>query len=157
MNSYSQVRVPDAPAGVGMPCGKSYVHRLVLFAKVGAGPHPCHWCGCELDWTGLGGITVDHLNGIKSDNAPANTVVSCQQCNRGRATGVLDIRLPDRATEILTHSPIKTHFGCGCPLGFLVDLDNVYVWRGYFQCWQCHRQRARDRARRQRAAKALSS
>ena len=145
MSEYLKLYTPaDIPEPVSMPCQRAYVHRVVLWRKVGPGPHPCHWCGVELAWVSRrqDAITADHLNGDKHDNDPANLRVSCQSCNSSRAKGTLDIRLPDRASEILAHSPIKTRFRCGHPLGYLVDLDNVYVVtsRGVtYTCLACHR------------------
>lgn len=156
MNRYLKVYAgTDIPEPISMPCRRAYVHRVVLWRTIGWGPHPCHWCGVMLEWQpGFGGITGDHLNGDTKDNSPANLVASCSACNRIRAHGVLDLRLPERAAEILTHSPIKTHFPCGHPLGYLVDLDNVYVitHRGVaYVCWECHRTNGRDYFRRRAA------
>jgi hypothetical protein len=41
-------------------------HRLVLFAKIGPGTHPCHWCGTPVTWT-MGerrtdALTTDHVD-----------------------------------------------------------------------------------------------
>jgi hypothetical protein len=67
--------------------GKVYVHRATLFDTIGPGPHPCHWCGTELDWLPKGdpaAINVDHLNAIGDDNRPDNLVPSCMSCNTTR-------------------------------------------------------------------------
>lgn len=61
-------------------------HRLVLWDKIGPGPHPCHWCGRELVWrpgehAGGNTLTVDHVNGDPKDNTPSNLVAACQACN----------------------------------------------------------------------------
>lgn len=143
-----QVWALDRPVPIRMPCGKAYVHRLVLFDQVGWGPHPCYWCGRLLEWVeGLGGITVDHLTDVRC-------VVSCQRCNRVRETGLLDLRFPERAVEILRWSTIKTHFPCGHPVGYDEPTDNIFVKDGTDRsCLVCHRRRARDYDRALRASR----
>lgn len=59
-------------------------HRKVLYDAIGAGPHPCHWCGKSLEWGGLGGIVADHVDNDKLNNDPSNLVPSCNPCNTGR-------------------------------------------------------------------------
>src|SRR5690606_29961346 len=68
------------------PSGKIPVHRIVLYEKIGPGPHTCHHCGTEINWmpghrTQPGALTVDHLNGDTTDNSPENLVPSCHRCN----------------------------------------------------------------------------
>lgn len=63
--------------------GSAYSHRLVLFAKLGPGLHPCHWCSTDLEW-GVD-LTTDHLNDDCTDNDPDNLVPCCQSCNTRRA------------------------------------------------------------------------
>lgn len=65
-------------------------HRLVLYDHIGAGPHPCHWCGTSVRWDvswpkASDGLVVDHLDRDRSHNVPANLVPSCQPCNARRA------------------------------------------------------------------------
>jgi hypothetical protein len=72
------------------PTGNLFEHRKVLYDAIGPGPHPCHWnplSHCEntaLEWGGLHGINVDHLNDTPDDNRLENLVVSCLRCNWGR-------------------------------------------------------------------------
>lgn len=61
--------------------GILYEHRFVAYEKYGVGPHECHWCGLELEWSNL---VIDHLNDEKTDNREDNLVVSCSPCNRAR-------------------------------------------------------------------------
>lgn len=74
------------------PPGSSYIyeHRLVLWNKIGPGPHPCyHGCGRMIDWipgagARRGSLVVDHLDNSTQNNDPANLVPSCNPCNQGR-------------------------------------------------------------------------
>jgi hypothetical protein len=61
--------------------GCVYEHRKVVFDRVGAGPHPCYWCGKILEWSR---IVIDHLNEVKDDNRFENLAISCSPCNRAR-------------------------------------------------------------------------
>lgn len=67
--------------------GSVQEHRMVLYDAIGPGPHSCHWgCGkSDLEWDGIRGIHVDHVNGDPSDNCRENLVPSCQSCNKSRA------------------------------------------------------------------------
>ena len=76
--------------GYRRPRGKPmiYVHKLVLYRKIGAGTHPCHWCGKELEWkrgTAGNALICDHLDGDPSNNDPGNLVPACNGCNTIRA------------------------------------------------------------------------
>lgn len=60
-------------------------HRRALYDKIGPGLHPCHWgCGKVLEWGGILGICVDHLDDDKVNNDPDNLVPSCLVCNMQR-------------------------------------------------------------------------
>ena len=61
---------------------------MILYDKIGAGPHPCHWCGDKLVWAVASGtgIVADHLDGDTQDNDPENLVPSCRGCNANRST-----------------------------------------------------------------------
>lgn len=64
--------------------GNIYVHRQVLYDKIGPGHHLCHYCGTEIRWAkGRGGnrLTVDHIDAVKTNNDPDNLVPCCLPCN----------------------------------------------------------------------------
>jgi hypothetical protein len=72
---------PIAPPG-----GIVAFSRLVLFEKIGAGTHPCHWCSMPVTWmpgAGLakGALLADHLDWDRNNDAPENLVPSCNHCN----------------------------------------------------------------------------
>jgi hypothetical protein len=84
---YRTIYLPGHP--LARAWGKVYEHRMVLYDKIGPGPHPCHWCQAEVDWVPKGQpncLQVDHLNGIGDDNRPENLVPSCQPCNTDRGS-----------------------------------------------------------------------
>ena len=56
-------------------------HRMVLYEKIGPGPHNCHWCDKEVSWGGKQGLCADHLDDDRSNNDPENLVPSCYLCN----------------------------------------------------------------------------
>jgi hypothetical protein len=64
--------------------------RAVLYAKIGPGPHDCHWCGSRVEWRpgegvrAKGVLMADHINNDRHDNRPENLVPACQACNGGR-------------------------------------------------------------------------
>lgn len=81
--------------GAGHPLtnasGWVYEHRAVLFAAIGPGAHPCHWCGDVVSWERsypehADGLTVDHIDEDKANNDPANLVASCARCNFERSS-----------------------------------------------------------------------
>lgn len=70
------------------PSGIVTVGRIVLYDKIGPGPHPCHWCRRLVNWSR--GITrdcivVDHLDWNHDNDNPDNLVPSCNNCNTRRA------------------------------------------------------------------------
>lgn len=81
-NGYIVVKATRHPLAI-----KGWVkeHRLVLWAMLGPGSHPCHWCGSTVTW-GID-LDVDHLDGNRQNNHPSNLKPACRSCNvrRGMA------------------------------------------------------------------------
>lgn len=76
---YLQMYMPGHVLASG---GLIWMHRAVLFAKIGEGPHRCHWCATSLSWGR--DLHTDHLDRDRSNNHPDNLVASCQSCNLAR-------------------------------------------------------------------------
>lgn len=85
---YKDQRMTNAPGHpIAPPSGVVAVARLVLYEKIGKGPHKCHWCGTEIEWRrGLvpGALIADHLNWDRNDDSPENLVPACLPCNTNR-------------------------------------------------------------------------
>lgn len=70
--------------------GQVLRHRLVLFDKIGLGPHRCHWCAEHVNWTPQqrghpeGSLVVDHLDFTPGSDHADNLVPSCNVCNSKR-------------------------------------------------------------------------
>lgn len=72
---------------LAMANGRAYEHRVVLYDKIGPGPHECHWCGARVEWVGKCEpfeLQPDHLNNDGGDNRPENLVPCCRACNTTR-------------------------------------------------------------------------
>lgn len=69
------------------PSGRVGVHRIVLFDRIGFGPHKCHWCSEALSWGSS--LVVDHLDFNRANNDPNNLVPSCNACNVRRTPSSL--------------------------------------------------------------------
>lgn len=86
-NGYRKVYVPGHPIAKGD--GTCLEHRVVLHGVIGAGEHPCHWCGRLVTWdersvSNPRTLVVDHLNHVRDDNRSENLVPSCVACNAAR-------------------------------------------------------------------------
>lgn len=84
VTSHGYARVPAHGHPVGNKRGQAYQHRIVLYDKIGPGPHVCHWCHREIYWFPESGqlkLNVDHLDQNKLNNVPENLVASCHNCN----------------------------------------------------------------------------
>ncbi len=78
---------PLAVATGAKPIVRTTRHRVILWDKIGAGPHPCHWCGEPVDWKPWPApdcLVVDHLDGDTKNNDDANLAPACDRCNKGR-------------------------------------------------------------------------
>ena len=89
-NSRRTIYLPGHP--LASKNGRLFFHRYLLFEKLGAGVHPCYWCGDPVEWkvrdgrgVGVGDLVVDHLDGDPQNNDPSNLVAACNQCNTIRA------------------------------------------------------------------------
>lgn len=78
---YQRVRVAHHVLVDGCD-SKTYVHRVVLFDRIGYGPHRCHWCCIGLTWRL--DLHVDHIDFNRLNNDPDNLVPSCMSCNTTR-------------------------------------------------------------------------
>lgn len=70
-------------------------YRIILFNAIGWGPHPCYWCGTQVDWlpgqgTKTGALVVDHLDSDWRRNDLSNLAPTCQGCNGTRERRVRD-------------------------------------------------------------------
>lgn len=87
VGSYRMVSRPQHP--LANKSGHVYVHRLVLFDRIGPGDHPCWNCGRLVSWhrTYPGhslALVVDHIDRNADNNTPENLRPSCQSCNTRR-------------------------------------------------------------------------
>lgn len=84
--------------------GRVAYSRLVLYDKIGPGPHPCHWCGKLVNWTkGIksNGLIADHLDWDPLNDEPDNLVPACNSCNvRRAAPGRRGAIQPDEPTVL---------------------------------------------------------
>lgn len=74
---YLRITLPGHPLAVG---GWVYVHRAMLFAALGEGPHRCDICGEHVQW-GYN-LEVDHRDRIRENNDLANLRAVCPPCNK---------------------------------------------------------------------------
>ena len=78
------------------PSGLVSQARVTLYSKLGAGRHPCHWCGEEVAWTVgqrgnlAGNLIADHLDSNPLNDDDDNLVPSCGRCNGTRGARVSD-------------------------------------------------------------------
>lgn len=87
MANYRKVNVPGHPlVAPGAAQGVIPEHRVILFARIGPGSHPCHDCGKTVTWTPgkhmhPGALIADHRNRDITDNSPDNLVPVCTRCS----------------------------------------------------------------------------
>jgi len=87
MRGYLAQWLPEHPLGIGRRY--VYVHRVVLYDKIGPGAHPCHWCDKSVFWDRQwprdeDALVVDHVDRDVANNDPSNLVPSCGPCNAMR-------------------------------------------------------------------------
>jgi HNH endonuclease. len=131
--------------------GYAMESRLALFAKIGSGPHPCHWCGEWVQWRVTkrgrptrGSLMTDHVNGNEHDNVPENLVPACQSCNgtRERRIGPHDLFLI-RPNGKRLRAVSKMCERCG--KAFLTAPSNIRGNHGRFCSRSCARSGKRKR------------
>ena len=136
-DGYIITRMPEHP--LARHRGYVYLHRAVLYDAIGAGGHPCHWCGSLVVWED-GSLTADHLDWNRENNDPANLIPSCLACNskryrlrtdRGSANPNAKLRECDvqairRSTE--PHAVIAGHFGVSESLISMIKNRRVWGW-----------------------------
>lgn len=135
---------PIAPPG-----GVVAVARLVLYEKIGPGPHPCHWCGSTIDWKrGLvpGALIADHVNWDRNDDSPGNLVPACLPCNTNRQRTHQNRALKDGELTVIwggsrTRAVERTCEKCGSP--FLIPPSATSRGRGRFCSRSCARSASR--------------
>lgn len=86
---YKRVKLPPGHPLLTPNGTATYLHRVVLWKKIGPGSHPCHHCGRIVTWApgrGVrdGALVVDHLDDNRQNNDPTNLIPSCHACNKGR-------------------------------------------------------------------------
>lgn len=118
-DGYTQIKLPGHP--VAKAHGFAYLHRVVLFDKIGYGPHQCFYCLTHVNW-GYD-LEADHKDHNKDNNDPLNLVPCCVACNRARWNRTKD----------------------GCPHGH-GPYDAQYA-NGHRYCKRCKRDKERRRRR----------
>lgn len=121
--------------------------RLILYDKIGPGPHPCHWCDTPVEWMpgrGLaeGALLADHLDHDPENNAPENLVPACNRCNAHR-TRKGDRRRIGSDELTIMWSGVRTRAverQCAvCTKAFLTVPAEVRKGRGQFCSRSCAR------------------
>lgn len=134
---------------IAPPSGMVAVSRLVLYEKIGSGPHACLWCGEEVDWkTGLvpGALIADHLNWDRNDDRPENLVPACNPCNvnRQRANETRAITDEDLTMIWGGYRTRAVQRGCEyCGAEFLTVPAEVRKGKGRFCSRSCARRKPR--------------
>ena len=62
--------------------GRVAVHRVVLFDKIGYGPHLCSIGNEHINWRY--GLETDHIDNDVENNTPENVRAVCKSCNLAR-------------------------------------------------------------------------
>jgi hypothetical protein len=101
VNARGYVMVKDPAHPLSRRSGYVLEHRKSLHDAIGPGPHQCAWCGTGVVWGGKGGdaLVVDHFDGDKQNNDPANLRPSCVPCNAARSAPMVDVEPSDESAD----------------------------------------------------------
>lgn len=146
------VRIPaDHP--LATPGGLIGEQRMVLFDKIGYGPHLCRWCAIVINWhptgrTRRGAILADHVDNDPMNNAPENLEPSCGRCNtwrdRDNMIGADEAYVEQRHSIKGTTRTRAVARSCEtCGDGFLVAPSVLTRGRGRFCSRSCARRAPR--------------
>lgn len=138
---------------IAPPTGQVAVARLILWGKIGPGPHPCNWCGIPVNWNpgnpyNPDSLVADHLDWDTSNDDPVNLVPSCNPCNahrRAKNQGAGGRISADESVKMINGKPTRAvqraceH--CGEP--FLAIPAQVARGRGRFCSRSCARSKPR--------------
>lgn len=140
MKTYPTAYRPNHP--LAPPSGYIATHRVVLYDRIGPGPHACHWCGKMVDWavgTKRKGdvLLADHVDGDRQNLAPENLVPACNACNVRRAhpMTIQDGELAMPSAEWQTRAVEVTCAGCGT--SFLHRASGFDAKKQYFCTREC--------------------
>lgn len=118
--------------------------RVVLYDKIGPGPHPCHDCGDLVDWLAAyqpGSLCVDHLDWNPLNDAPDNLAPACRRCNTTRRRDGKKPRIREDELSITYPNGTRTRAVAqvcvGCGTDFLASLSNVKKGQGRFCSHSC--------------------
>lgn len=100
-HGYIIIGIPGHP--LAQHDGGVYQHRKVLWDAIGSGQHKCQWCHKTVEW--MTSLEVDHIDGVKTNNAIENLVPACHGCNTRRAM----------------HNIYHQGHNCSCPLADVFD------------------------------------
>lgn len=89
---YRRSYAPDHPLRRDTPVVAA--HRIVLWEKIGRGPHVCFYCAVPVTWfpdeeLGVSSLCVDHKDRDKKNNDPVNLVPCCRTCNTQNSRHVI--------------------------------------------------------------------
>ncbi len=139
---------PIAPSS-----GTAPIARVRLYDAIGAGWHPCSWCGKPVEWrVGVGvndpeALLVDHLDHDATNDEVSNLVPSCNACNAHRRAAGDSPRIRDgELTKVMSDGRTvrvveRTCEQCGG--GFVTRLIEVKKGKGRFCSRSCARRAPR--------------
>ena len=122
--------------------------RMILYDRIGPGPHLCHWCQSHVQWQPLQKglhdlLVVDHLDWNPHNNSQENLAPSCQSCNIRRNRR----RIADGELSILRtngrYARAEERFCERCNTRFLIPPSATGRGRGRFCSRSCARSKPR--------------